>query len=329
MRARYLAPGQALPGSFMPTGRTGAARLLTPLLLALPAAAVPDAAVAQTTRPPSALAAFDLAAEPAARWTMPRRLRELSGLATTGDGRLFAHDDERALIYEIDPARGTLVKTFALVSAGDPVAPGAPGAPARPLRGDFEGLAVAAGRVYLVTSDGIVHESAEGRDGEQVTARALDTGLGARCEIEGLGFEPAGGGILLLACKAARRGTPADAVTVFCWSLASRALLTSSPALHVPLAEIARAGGPPNAFAASGIDRDPRTGNYVLVAARQRALAEITPAGRLVAALRLPARRHPQAEGLAFLPDGSLLLGDEGEKGREAGGTVTVYHRAR
>ena len=180
-----------------------------------------------------------------------------------------------------------------------------------------------------MTSDGIIHESAEGRDGEQVASRAHDTGLGARCEIEGLGYEPARGGILLLACKTARRGTPADAVTVFCWSLAGRALVAASPALHVPLAEIARAGGPSNAFSASGIERDPRTGNYVLVAARQRSLAEITPAGRLVAVTALPSRRHPQAEGIAFLPDGSLLLADEGEKGREAGGTVTVYRRSR
>ena len=268
----------------------------------------------------SALAGYDFAAAPAARWELPRRLREVSGLAATEDGRIFAHDDERGLIHELDPRDGVLVKSFALVDGGS----GADGGEQRPLRGDFEGLVAAGGRFYLVTSDGVLYESGEGRADERVTARALRTGLGARCEIEGLGYEP-DGRVLLLACKTAREGVRADAVTIFRWSLAAGALDAARPSLVVPVAELARAGGPPRAFSASGIERDPRTGNYILVAARQRALAEVTPSGTVVAALRLPAARHPQAEGIALTPDGTLLIADEGEE--SGAGTVAVYRR--
>src|SRR5262245_54963359 len=55
---------------------------------------------------------------------LPQRLREISGLAVTPDGRLFAHGDERAALYEIDPERGRILKSFSLN-----------------VRGDFEGLA--------------------------------------------------------------------------------------------------------------------------------------------------------------------------------------------
>ena len=63
------------------------------------------------------------AAAPAQQRRLPRRLREISGLAVTSDGRLFGHDDERAVIYEIDVEGGQIVKSFAI---GDP--------PRRPLR---------------------------------------------------------------------------------------------------------------------------------------------------------------------------------------------------
>jgi len=258
-----------------------------------------------------ALAGYDFAAEPAARWEMPKRLREISGLAVSDDGRVFAHDDERAIVYELDARQGTVVKAFALADAGG-----------KTLHGDFEGLAITGGRFYLMTSDGVLYESAEGRADEHVAPTAYDTKLGARCELEGLGADPAAG-VLLLACKTPREPALAGQLTVFRWSLATHALDRASPSIAVPLAEIARAGGPPHAFSASGIDRDPRTGNYVLAAARQHALAEITPAGRVVSATRLPAARHPQAEGLAFAPDGSLFVADEGE----VRGTVAVYRR--
>ena len=63
---------------------------------------------------------------PIARWLLPPELSEISGLALTDDGRLFAHNDESARISEIDYRRGTILKHF---YAGE-----------KDLRGDFEGL---------------------------------------------------------------------------------------------------------------------------------------------------------------------------------------------
>ena len=51
-----------------------------------------------------------------ARWVMPDKLKEISGLALTEDGRLLGHGDEHAHVFEIDYRRGVIVKEFTLVS---------------------------------------------------------------------------------------------------------------------------------------------------------------------------------------------------------------------
>lgn len=65
-------------------------------------------------------------------------------------------------------------------------------------------------------------------------------------------------------------------------------------------------------FQPSGIERHPMSGNYFVTAALQGAIAEITPAGEVVAIKRFSARRHRQPEGITFAPDSTLILADEG-----------------
>jgi uncharacterized protein YjiK len=60
----------------------------------------------------------------------------------------------------------------------------------------------------------------------------------------------------------------------------------------------------------SDVTVDPSTGNYVIVAAQEKALIEITPAGAVVRAVPLPGK-HAQAEGVALTSDGILIVGDE------------------
>ena len=61
---------------------------------------------------------------------------------------------------------------------------------------------------------------------------------------------------------------------------------------------------------------DPFTGNYLIVASREKALIEITPAGDVIFARPLPGT-HDQPEGVALTRDSILIVSDEG---RAAGG---------
>ena len=69
------------------------------------------------------LGAYSLDAETAARVKLPKRLAEISGLALTDDGRLLAHDDEMAVVYELDQKDGSIVKWFALSDLKKPTKP--------------------------------------------------------------------------------------------------------------------------------------------------------------------------------------------------------------
>jgi uncharacterized protein YjiK len=258
--------------------------------------------------PESALARYALD-RPASQWRLSRRLREISGLATTHDGRLLAHDDETAIVYEIDADDGGLVKAFAL---GDV-----------PAVGDFEGIAVADDRIFLVTSSGRLYETREGDDDDRMLYNTYGTGVGRSCEVEGLAHEPSDRTLLLL-CKTPRRKRYDDFIVIFKWSLDRRSLAPDSVIAIPRQAITSRIDG--KAFRPSGIERHPDTGTYVIVAAAQEALAEVTRDGDVLDVRELSRKLHQQAEGITFSRDGALVIADEGE-GRRA--RLTMYRPNR
>ena len=78
-------------------------------------------------------------------------------------------------------------------------------------------------------------------------------------------------------------------------------------------------------FQPSGIERHPVSGNYFVVAARQHAIAEITPEGQVVAVMEISPDRHPQAEGITFTPDYDVIISDEGKDKRAQ---LTIYSKS-
>jgi hypothetical protein len=247
---------------------------------------------------------------------LPEGLREVSGLAVSGDGRVFAHADEQGVVYQIDPARGTVVKSFSLGATGA-------GTP----RDDFEGIAIVGARFFLITSTGRLYETREGDDGAAVPFTVRDTRLGALCEIEGLAYEPADGS-LLIPCKRPLDRALAGGVTLLRWSVARGAVATPAR-LTIPLADAVRGTGL-KAFHPSSVERAPRSGHYVIVAGPEHALLEVTPAGAVVASRVLGAKAHRQPEGITFLGDSAALIADEaGSKGSSKHGSLTVYRRVR
>lgn len=249
---------------------------------------------------------FDLSRSTSSR-DLPRALREVSGLTVTPAGKLLAHDDEQAVLREVDPTSGKVVRSFSFVQGG------------RPIPGDFEGIVAAGGLVYLTTSDGLLLEGAEGADGAAVEPRITRTGLGDVCEIEGLAHDPTDGS-LLFACKKANRRELRPFVTLLRWSLSRRAL--SGAPVRIPIERVASPIGEDD-FRPSDLWRDAASGHLLILSSHQGAVAEVTPDGAVVSVRRL-ARGHPQAEGLAMLPDGTLAVADEGGRGDAR---LTLYRK--
>jgi uncharacterized protein YjiK len=248
---------------------------------------------------------YDLRPSAAAVSSLPRELVEVSGLAFDARGRLFAHDDDRGRIHHLDPATGAVVRTIWI---------GAPD-----LHGDFGGLAIAGPRFFLITSDGTLLVFEEPAPGYAARYRRLDTGLGGRCELEGLAYDAATDA-LLAPCKVTRAGALSNRLAIF--SIPLRTLRADS----VPRVAIRfdRLGAPAleEGFHPSSIEVHPRSGSLFLVSAQEESVIELAPDGSVIAVRPLTRGRHPQPEGLTFGPDLALWIADEGGNGR---GSITRY----
>lgn len=250
------------------------------------------------------------------QWALPSRLREISGLTLDPDGRLFAHADEAAEISELDYRNGRVIRSFTL---GSP-----------PTAGDYEGIAWVEGRLYLVTSDGRLLTAEVGDDGAAMPFEQIDTGLGARCEIEGLAYHDEAHG-LRLPCKVIREGRKKRTL-VLTWSLEAQGAGAAGELEVVwPPDESANAdratagdgGGRQRRLHLSGLTRARGNGNWLAVAARDDALVEFADSGEVVRAFVIPgAQGHPQMEGIAVTSDGDLIIADDGGNGR---GRLSVY----
>jgi uncharacterized protein YjiK len=257
--------------------------------------------------PSSVLDAFDFSKDGGVQEKLPRSLEEISGLTVTSGGRVLAHDDERAVIYELDPATGSVLKAFSAGIGG--------------VSGDFEGIASVEERLFLVTSAGELLETREGQDGSALSYRVYETNLGRLCEIEGLAFDP-GSRSLLLPCKNTRAKELKDHLVVFSVELDS---LRTAPVPRVFLPfEALEEFDLEDSFHPSGIEVHPETGRLILVSAQEETILELSSQGALLAGRELHHKTHPQPEGITFLADGSLLLADEGQ-GKK--GRLTRYPR--
>ena len=243
--------------------------------------------------------------EPVARWLLGAELTEVSGLALTPDGRLFAHGDEAARVFEIDYRRGTVVKQFWV---GEDA-----------LQADFEGITYAGNRFFMVTSKGVLYEFPEGADGERVKFQLHDTRLGKECEFEGVAFDSTAN-TLLMPCKNVGLKSLQGNLIIYRYALGSDSSGTSTSELSIPMAQAVGNNGWKQ-VRPTDIAIDPWTGNYVLVAAQEKGILQVTPAGAVVFS-RLLAGSHPQAEGIAITRDSILIVGDEGT-GQP--GAITLY----
>ncbi len=234
-------------------------------------------------------------ADAESRAALPSALREISGLAVSPDGRVFGHDDEQATIYELDVVRGAVLTSFSV------------GTPAE--EGDFEGLTITPdGDFWLTDSRGRLLRFREGGDGATVDAARFDTGIGEECEVEGIAYQP-NGQSLVLACKR-MRGQRANAPQLRVWTIGTQETSVWGPITT----DLADAAGVRD-FQPSDIGFDPASGRLIVISGLDGAIAELGPDGALLSARPL-GHHHRQAEGVAILPDGSLIIADEGGHGR-------------
>ena len=246
----------------------------------------------------------------ALQYALPDALREISGLTLDNDARLYAHDDERAIVYQIDYGNGRILKRFALEGG---------------LRGDFEGIAWLDGMLYMTTSSGVLHEFAVGAADAFVPYRLVTDELD--CEVEGLG-RLADTSALLAACKNRPKGK--KALHFYDWRPGDEAW-PKEPAIKMKRsgfdASFERlAAERPGKFQPTAITATPE-GHLLVIAGPQKVLLEFTADGEPVAAAKIDPDRHRQPEGIAMTASGTLIIADEGDnKGASrSAARLTIY----
>lgn len=243
---------------------------------------------------------FDFEAPPGTTWTLPKELRDISGLAMTPDGRLFATEEKRAIIHEINFIEGTIVKTF---SFGRP-----------PARKDFEAIAIAGKRFFLISEKGLLLEGREGFNGEGKVFNQHDTGFGKFCEIEGLATTK---DKVLILCLKAKDKAYKGFLTVFSWDIATKSA-DEAPFLKV---DLSAENIPPEVreIHPTGLEVLPN-GTLLVLSNSKKMLLEITQTGQILGWSLMNKKRHNNPEGLALTPDGNLIIADEGSPA-----TIQVY----
>jgi len=228
-------------------------------------------------------------------WSLPEVLHEVSGVAVVDADRIFIHNDESAVIYEFNVSTREVTPRFQL---GDP-----------PLSLDLEGIALIDSDVYLVLSTGQIYKIRNGvsRRGIIDDYEIFDSGMQGLCEIESL-EEDIDAGALVFACKqvygedyiSVYRYKPGDDRSVKLFDLSFATL-----------------GGK---FHPSAIST--QFGSYIILAGKQHLIRQVSSGGEVMTSAKLKKKHHQQAEGIGFLPDGRLIIADEGKNRK---GRISVY----
>lgn len=240
-------------------------------------------------------------------FTLDKSLNEISGLTPAGGNFVYAHNDEKGIIFKVDITNGKIVSQFSL---GD-----------EQLEKDFEDIACVNDSIYIITSEGVLYEFLEGENNHSVKYDKIETGLKKGYDIEGLCYDPETHS-LLLACKDVIKKKHKQIRFIYEFDLNKNKIL-NEPRYFISLDQLKDEYDISN-FAPSGIERHPLNGNLFIVSANEPAVIETSSDGVLLNAAKLKDKKHRQTEGITILDDNKLILSDEA-KGKRAKLTIINF----
>ncbi len=248
---------------------------------------------------------------PSRVYPLPPELIEISALTDVDSLTIACLHDEAAMVYLFDLRKGTIVRRYAF---GHP--------------GDLEGLTRVGPEYFALRSDGLVYRMTLKGDAVQVkdTFR-LDL---PNRNIEGLGYDDRKE-LVLIAPKDIEKGAAEvrDKRYVYAFD-PKRNVALPEPVLTLSVDKViaeARSQGvtvPTRTtdngrevhalkLRLSSVAVDPRSDQYYLLSAVDRVLLVVDRNGNFVHLHQLDPKLFPKPEGITFLPQGDLLISNEGK----------------
>lgn len=247
-------------------------------------------------------------------FSLPRELREISGMAPVDETKIACIEDETGTAYLIDVSGAPIVRT----QFGP--------------KGDYEAMALAHGRFYVVRGDGILLE---------LTGVSFEFGFGLAGqfpllspyeEFESLTYDSVSN-LLLTVPKGGSKdkaGTKSER-PIYGFSLESRSWLVKpvlvldrkvvvqqakSKGLDLPVRRTNK-GKLKTDFKMqiSALAVSPLDGHYFAMCGPDYTILRFDRAGKLIDTHVFQPEDLPQAEGLSFTPSGTLMVSSESDSG--------------
>lgn len=256
---------------------------------------------------------------PDTTFVLEDKLREISGLSISGDGKkLYAVQDELGTIFILSTETGTILKEIPFWK-----------------KGDYEGIEVVeGGSTWVVKSNGKLYELIEQENTSRPHLVRYRTGLLDQLDIEGLGYDSEKQ-LLLLAAK----GRPPEALTgkdsvryIFLVNPQTGQLSQENPGYSIRLDAI-QAYIEKNEPAAkedtfkkffkkdsadfnlgpSGVAVNPLDQSIYIISSVGKILIVLSKENEILHIVKLDKDVHAQPEGICFASDGTLYISNEGK----------------
>lgn len=226
------------------------------------------------------------------QWNLPIILEEVSGIAFIDKERIAAVQDEEGIIFIYNLKNRDIEKQ---IPFGE--------------NGDYEGIALVGATAYVLRSDGAIFEVQNFQE-EGRTVTMFDTGLEAVYNSEGLCYDASGKRLLIaIKDKAGDEYKP-----VFAFDLKTKTI-QKEPAFKIyfddPVFDVLDQKTSHVLIRPSEINIHPETGNIYILEGKVPKLLILDPKGNPIELYIFDLMQFPQAEGLAFSPDGELYISNE------------------
>lgn len=254
---------------------------------------------------------------------LPPELKEISGITFLNDSVFLAIADENGTLYYFDTRQNRIIKKQ---NFGKP--------------DDYEDLVRVGNDLYIVVSNGLIHhlKNFASNNPEIISFK---TPLQSKNNIEGITYD-AKNDRLLLAAKDIGIDNNDKIREIYAYNLKSKTF-QSAPAFTIDIENIEKqfagdaleesskkflkALGNENmnrVFRPSALSIKPSTNELYVLSSINNLIAVISPTGKLVKIIPLTGKDFKQPEGIAFSPDESLYISNEGRSG--LGNIIKLKH---
>jgi uncharacterized protein YjiK len=233
------------------------------------------------------------------RVELGKALNEISGIAFSAeDSSLLAVSDSKEKIYQIDLIKKKLKDyTEKLVSSSS----------------DLEDIVKADTSLFLLKSKGILVEVSQ-KTKDTASIKTYDLGLSGSNDFESFYYDPTAGGLVLL-CKTCAREKGTGVRTAFRFDLRTRTF-DSSSFFTISREQVKSLMKNDDAkFEPSAAAIHPLNKRLYILSSAGHLLVITNTRGQVMEAYDLDPDLFPQAEGIAFAPNGDMYITNEGKFG--------------